>query len=168
MAIFAKRTSILVAAALCAVAAKAASLSADSVAVSIVDSLRLSGKATVLQPEKLSARVQLEENTQQAAPEKTESAENAGSHRSRMGYRVEVFADNNVRSAKVQAASRKRAIQSRFPDHKVYLVFEAPFWRVRMGDFHSRAAAESIAAEVRTAFPAMRSGVRVVRSSIVP
>lgn len=160
------RILALAATALMAVAANALILPPDS--VSIADSIRHANKAQLILPAGLEQRI---ESNGEAAANATESenANNAGAsaHRSRTGFRVEVFADNG-RSAKLQAASKKRMMSARFPQQRVYLVFEAPFWRVRMGDFTSRAAAESALADVRRVFPALRGDLRVVRSAINP
>lgn len=138
----------------------------DSVAVTIVRAINDSGVVVVEQPAGLDKRL---ERVEESNVESTENEVRGNSGvRSRSGYRVEVFADNNVRTAKVAAANRKRQLQARLPQYKVYLVFEAPFWRVRIGDFSSRSEAESALAEVRRAMPGQKSGLRIVRCTINP
>lgn len=78
-------------------------------------------------------------------------------------YRVEVYADNS-RTAKTQATAKRRNIQARFPQYPSVLQFEAPFWRVRVGEFRSRGDAESALTEIRQAFPAYGPYLRVVRN----
>jgi hypothetical protein len=97
-----------------------------------------------------------------------DSQSSATQTRSKNGFRVEVFSDNKVQTAKAQAASKKRLLQARLPQYKVYLVFEAPYWRVRLGDFTNRSAAEAAMSEVKRAFPAFATDLRVVRSTINP
>lgn len=138
----------------------------DSVAVTIVRAINDSGVVVVEQPAALDKRLERVEESNAESAENDVKA-NSGV-RSRSGYRVEVFADNNVRTAKVAAANRKRQLQARLPQYKVYLVFEAPFWRVRIGDFTSRSEAESALAEVRRVMPGQKSGLRIVRCTINP
>ena len=82
------------------------------------------------------------------------------------GYRVEVFSDNNPRTAKATASIKKRNLQSRFPNYPVYLIFESPFWRVRLGDFKNKGEAEGALQEIRSAFPAYAKDLRIVKTTI--
>lgn len=142
---------------------------ADTAALNIVNALNSQGNITVDQPEGLTRRLDRKEGQDERA-QSEDNNEKAGSQatspRSRTGYRVEVFADNNVRTAKAQASNRKRMLQARLPQYRVYLVFESPFWRVRLGDFTTRAGAESALAEVRRALPGSTSSLRIVRCAI--
>ncbi|MGM9853588.1 MAG: SPOR domain-containing protein [Muribaculaceae bacterium] len=140
---------------------------ADS--VNIVTTLTEGGKIVLDQPEGLEQRLKYKDGGDESEA-KTDEDKTAGKVKSHghMGYRVEVFADNNVRTAKAQASSRKRMLQARLPQYRSYLVFESPFWRVRLGDFPTRAGAESAMAEVRRLFPQTTSSLRIVRSTINP
>lgn len=79
-----------------------------------------------------------------------------------VGYRIQVFSDNNQRTAKSQAQSREQNILARFPDYKVYLIYKSPSWRVRVGDFKSRGEAEQVMQEIKEAFPSYAGEVMVV------
>lgn len=125
-----------------------------------------SGNFTIDQPASLAKRLERTEGLITETENEDTSETASASRRGRSGYRVEVFADNNVRTAKVQAASRKRQIEQRLPQYRAYLVFESPFWRVRMGDFTTRAEAEAAMADVRRVLPSLKSGLRIVRSNI--
>lgn len=83
-----------------------------------------------------------------------------------VGYRVQVYADNNVRSAKSEARNRERAVSSAFPQHATYVSYASPYWRLRVGDFRSQYDAEKAAAEIRKTFPRYAREVRVVRDRI--
>lgn len=83
-----------------------------------------------------------------------------------VGYRVQVYADNNVRSAKSEARNRERAVSSAFPQHATYVSYASPYWRLRVGDFRSQYDAEKAAAEIRKTFPRYAREVRVVRDKI--
>jgi len=137
----------------------------DSV-LNISKALNDSGKVIIKQPAELTKRLNRVEEDQTSQDNDTPST--TVQTRSRSGYRVEVFADNKVQTAKAQAASKKRLLQARFPQYHVYLVFEAPYWRVRLGDFTNRSAADAAMSEVRQAFPSFSTDLRVVRSTINP
>ncbi len=83
-----------------------------------------------------------------------------------VGYRVQVYADNNVRSAKAEARQRERAVGQAFPSYGTYVSYASPYWRLRVGDFRSQYDAEKAAAEIRKAFPRYAREVRVVRDRI--
>lgn len=126
----------------------------------IVSRINASGNISVEQPIGLGQRLEFDET------EPSESAEKPGNKATSVGYRVEIFADNNPRTAKSQAMARRRNVSARMPEHATYMVFESPYWRVRVGDFRSRSEAESTLADIRRAFPAYSRDLRIVRSRI--
>lgn len=90
------------------------------------------------------------------------------SRAAKVGYRVQVFDDNNVRTAKNQAQERKRMIENQFPEFHAYVSFNSPYWRVKVGDFRTRSEAEAAMGAIRAAFPSIGSQLRVVRDKINP
>lgn len=83
-----------------------------------------------------------------------------------VGYRVQVYSDNNARTAKTTARQRERAISGAFPDYGTYVTYASPYWRLRVGDFRSQYDAEKAAAEIKRAFPSFAREVRVVRDRV--
>lgn len=83
-----------------------------------------------------------------------------------MGYRIQVFSDNNTRTAKANAEYRKRTIQAQMPELRAYLTFESPYWRVRVGDFRSQSEAAAAMRQLKEAFPAFANDFRLVRERI--
>lgn len=83
------------------------------------------------------------------------------------GYRVQVYLDNNARTAKNEARARARNISERFPNYPTYVVYSSPYWRLRVGNFRSHEEADEAAAEISAAFPSYAREVRVVRDRIV-
>ena len=53
------------------------------------------------------------------------------------GYRIQVFF-NSGRSAREEALRVKADFLSEFPDIPVYIVYQSPFYKVRVGDFRSK------------------------------
>ncbi len=82
------------------------------------------------------------------------------------GYRVQVFSDNNARTAKSNAQAMQKKVAGRFPQYRSSIRYTAPYWRVRVGDFKTAAEANSAAAAIRRAFPGQGSEIRVVRERV--
>ncbi len=53
------------------------------------------------------------------------------------GFRVQVYAGNNSRSAREEATSIAEKIRKDFPEMPVYTYFQPPRWLCRVGDFKS-------------------------------
>lgn len=107
--------------------------------------------------------------TNTSESETTETpATNSTKPTSRSGYRVQVFDDNNARTAKHEAQSRRSQISARFPEFRTYISFNSPYWRVKVGDFRTRSEAEAAMGAIRSAFPGMSSQLRIVRDRINP
>lgn len=144
----------------------------DSI-ISIVAHINASGHAVVEQPEALTKRLSrprlnsgedaggevLEYTTDETSTPKSATSVRAG-------YRVQVFDDNNPRTSRSAAASYKSRIESAFPAYRAYVAFNSPYWRVKVGDFRSRAEAESAMVEIRRAFPGLKAYIRIVRDRI--
>lgn len=148
-------SSLLVTASICSVSANEKK--------DIVDNIEADSTCSVSQPEQL--RLRLQKQTQSIDPDTiTEHGHVSGKHIA--GYRIQVFSDNNTRTAKVEARSMARNISERFPEYRTYVIYNSPFWRLRVGDFLSEEDANDAAVEIKSAFPAYRREVRVVRDKI--
>ena len=145
-------------------------LSVGAVMADIVDNFsRPSATVTLEQPEALLNRLRATEPKADAESTEAEEKEEAPVYRSKgkiVGYRVQVYADNNVRVAKGEARQRERAISRRFPAMTTYVAYASPYWRLRVGDFRTQAEAEKAAADIRRAFPGYAREVRIVRDRI--
>ncbi|MDE6332595.1 MAG: SPOR domain-containing protein, partial [Muribaculaceae bacterium] len=75
---------------------------------------------------------------------------------------------SNGRNARNEAQSRKKAVERRFSRMHAYVTFDSPYWRVRVGDFHTRAEAEHALTELRRSFPGFGASFRIVRDRINP
>jgi hypothetical protein len=53
------------------------------------------------------------------------------------GYRVQVYAGNNTRTAKMEARQTGENVRQYFPEVPVYTFFYTPRWLCRVGDFRS-------------------------------
>ncbi|MBD5322861.1 MAG: SPOR domain-containing protein [Duncaniella sp.] len=139
---------------------------ADVNTVTIVDHITSGTDNTVTQPDALFKRlVPIVETTDEDTDERDEPSSRPSNGRS-AGYRVQVFSDNNVRTAKAEAASKQRIISARFPQYQTYVKYTSPYWRLKVGDFKTQQEANAAADELRKAFPAYSKEIRVVRDRI--
>lgn len=82
------------------------------------------------------------------------------------GYRVQVFSDNNQRTAKGEARAKERMIREAYPDYETYVVYNSPFWRLKVGDFRTQHEAEAAADDIKSRFPSFAREVRIVRDRV--
>ncbi len=96
------------------------------------------------------------ETTEHSAATRTKTA----------GFRVQVFSDNNQRTAKNEARTKARIIGERFPELRTYVTYTSPYWRLKVGDFRTQRDAQAAADDIRQAFPSYGKEIRVVRDRV--
>ncbi len=69
------------------------------------------------------------------------------------GYKIQVFSGNNQRTSREEATRKKQLIEHAFPEHEAVVLFDSPFWRLRVGNFEKREEAEEVMKEIQSAFP---------------
>ena len=69
------------------------------------------------------------------------------------GYRVEVFFSSQM-DAYEKAKEVKATFLSKFPEYPVYIVFVAPNFRVRVGDFRTKSEAWKLYKKIEDLYPA--------------
>jgi len=82
------------------------------------------------------------------------------------GYRVQVFSSNTQRTAKTEAFKIERNLREVFPEHAVYISYNSPFWKVRIGDFKNLHEAQMFRIEVVDAFPSLKSEAYAVKDLV--
>ena len=75
------------------------------------------------------------------------------------GFRVQVISSSN----RTEVINAKSAILSSYPEHKVYLMYQAPYFKLRVGNFIDEADAKKFKKEISRMYP---SGVMVIPSEI--
>lgn len=136
--------------------------SADSV-ISIVDAINnADGTIYIYQSAAIDAIVA----PNQVGGSEERASESSSATKSNVGYRIQVFSDNNMRSAKSNAEHRKRLIEQARPEWRTYITFESPYWRVRVGDFRSQTEADAAMRELKASFPSMAPDMKLVRERI--
>ena len=61
-----------------------------------------------------------------------------------IGYRVQVYAGNNSRTARTEATNMSAKVKEYFPEVPVYTHFTSPRWLCRVGDFRSIEEADAM------------------------
>lgn len=86
------------------------------------------------------------------------------------GYRIQVFSDGrNQHSLESRAKARGSAILAKFPKYRgqIYSYSSSPNWYTRVGNFRNTSEANAALSELKAAFPAFASEMRVVKCQIV-
>lgn len=87
------------------------------------------------------------------------------------GYRIQIFADGrNQATLRSRATARTNAVCARFPAYRgqVYTISRSPNLYTRIGNFKTQQEASSALAQLRRAFPAFASEMRVIKCAINP
>ena len=130
----------------------------------IIDALqeRVPGKGTVTVRGSDALRNMLGKRLHGEGVEKTDST----AFLKIQGYRTQVFSGNNQRKSKDEAFRKEKEIKELFPDVPTYVTYNAPFWRLRIGDFRSHEEAYHMQRLLMDAFPAYRKEMYIVREEV--
>ena len=76
------------------------------------------------------------------------------SNRSKLidGFRIQLYLGSN-NNAKKEATQVKTRLLSLFPNERPHVIYEAPFWRVQVGDFRSKNEALPLYKKLKPEFP---------------
>ena len=69
-----------------------------------------------------------------------------------MGYRVQIYFDAGNNSLE-RAQTEARTYQMLYPDDTAYISFSEPYYKVRVGDFRTRLAAEGFLQQIIGVYP---------------
>jgi hypothetical protein len=81
------------------------------------------------------------------------------------GYRIQVFTDNNQRTARNEAETKKRQIEELF-NVTAYVKYNAPFWRLYVGDYITYEEAFSMMNKIAEAFPTYKKEIQIKEEEI--
>lgn len=82
------------------------------------------------------------------------------------GYRIQVYSDNHPRLAKSNTSRIASQISGEFPEMRAYIVYKAPYWRLKVGDFSKREDALEAMTKIKQQFPKLANEMIVVRDRI--
>lgn len=83
------------------------------------------------------------------------------------GYRVQIYSSNASRKAKEQAFQWKATLEEAYPEHRTYVQYQAPFWKVRIGDFTHYAEAVVWSNALKKVYPNAANEIMVVKEKQV-
>lgn len=82
------------------------------------------------------------------------------------GYRVQVFSSNKQKTAKAEAYKMEKLVKDAGIEAPVYVLYNPPFFKVRLGDFRTKEEAQSLLEEVVRVLPDLQAESYIVRSEI--
>ena len=82
------------------------------------------------------------------------------------GYRVQVYSGNRQQTAKAEAFRIEKLIQESGLGVETYVLYNPPFWKVRLGNFRTQAEAQQLRDEVVRLLPSLQGDTYVVRDQI--
>ena len=83
------------------------------------------------------------------------------------GYRVQLYSSNAARKAKETALEWKATFEKDFPQHHAYLQYQAPFWKLRVGDFTHYASAVLFSEQLKKAYPKEADEIIIIKEKQV-
>ena len=141
-----------------------AQIASDETVITIIDALQTpapgKGQVTIQQPEALLRKLSVHMYGENV--EKSDSA----AYLKIQGYRTQVFSENNQRKSKDEAFRKEKEIKDVFPSIPTYVTYNAPFWRLRIGDFRTHEEAYHMQRLLMDAFPAYRKEMYIVREEV--
>lgn len=69
------------------------------------------------------------------------------------GFRIQVFMGSNPRSAKQEAHTKETLLNEKFPELASYVKYDAPNWKLYVGDFLTKDEAMVFRQKIQKAFP---------------
>jgi hypothetical protein len=78
------------------------------------------------------------------------------------GFKIQAFSGNDQRTSRDEANRKQSLITNQYPDHEAVVLFETPFWRLRVGNFQSRPDAEAALQQLRESFPSFGKEMYIV------
>lgn len=131
---------------------------------SITTKINNSGTITVKHDNKLEQRIKPKVDPVDPAAPVVETDKT--STQKERGFRVLVFTDDNKKTARNEANEIAKIVAGKFPQYRVYVTFNSPNWRVKVGDFTTKEEVVEVATEIKNALPDVGNGVKILRDNI--
>ena len=82
------------------------------------------------------------------------------------GFRVQIFSSNSQRTARSSAFQLQARVRESGIDTQTHIVYNPPFWKVRLGDFRTKAEAQLLRKQVIKLMPDLQDDTYIVRDNI--
>lgn len=82
------------------------------------------------------------------------------------GFKIQVFTGNDQSRSRAKAEERQAQLRQEFPQHQAEVTYNSPSWRLRVGNFITRADAEIELAKLKKAFPSFSKEMYIVPDTI--
>jgi len=82
------------------------------------------------------------------------------------GFRVQVFMSNNSKTARKEIADKGSLIKGTFPDIAVYTGYDAPNWKLLVGDFITREEASVFRQKLQKSIPELGKEMYIVKGKV--
>jgi hypothetical protein len=120
------------------------------------------GNVTIDQPEAIRNMI----GARRAMAADIETATDGKTYLKYQGYRVQVFSGNDQRTSKDEAFKIEREMKDLIPGIPTYVTYNAPFWRLRIGDYNSHEEAFHVQRQLMQAFPKYGKEMYIIREDI--
>lgn len=82
------------------------------------------------------------------------------------GYRIQVFSGNDQRKSKQEAIQKEKTIKEADPQIETYITFNAPVWRLRIGNFRTYEEADTRLRLLKKELPKFGKEMYVVQDNV--
>jgi hypothetical protein len=82
------------------------------------------------------------------------------------GFKIQVFSGNNHKQSKDEAERKQSLIRESYPGEETTITYNAPFWRLRVGNFLTQAEAEEALKDMKKTFPSFGREMYIVRDVV--
>lgn len=82
------------------------------------------------------------------------------------GYRIQVYSGNDQRRSKQEASQKEKQIKEIDPQMETYITFNAPVWRLRVGNFRTYEEADARLRLLKRELPKMGKEMYIVQDNV--
>ncbi len=123
----------------------------------ILDSIQSSGNAKIYQDARIAQLIALKKAGLDAP---------ASNNQPVMGYRVQIFSSSQQRTARTTAFQLQARVKSSGIEAQTHIIYNQPYWKVRLGDFRTKAEAQLLREQVNKLLPDLQEDTYIVRDNI--
>ena len=84
-----------------------------------------------------------------------------------MGYRIQVYLGNHQQKSREEAITLQKQILEQLPELSTYLKWDAPIWRLHVGDFRFYEEAWAMVRELRALYPKKKNEIYILEDEIL-